>query len=109
MNCPRCAVENEEIRKFCHSCGAPMGILCDRCATVNSLHDKYCGNCGFALTASVVDVKKGREGSAMKLGGIPRQYTDEEIQELLQLRFSQKQGTSEQQQLDQNEIDAIFS
>lgn len=68
MDCTRCSTPNDDIRKYCRSCGTPLGRLCDRCGTVNMNDDKFCGVCGFALIASL----KPNEKSNSLVAGIPR-------------------------------------
>ena len=48
--CGRCGTENEQGRKFCMECGAPLPQLCPACGTANAPASKFCGECGAALT-----------------------------------------------------------
>ncbi len=52
MRCHSCGTENEEGRKFCGECGAPLAITCAACGTSNSPGAKFCGECGATLAAS---------------------------------------------------------
>ncbi len=51
MRCHSCGTENEEGRKFCGECGAPLAIVCAACGTRNSPGAKFCGECGATLGA----------------------------------------------------------
>ncbi|TAK61907.1 MAG: zinc ribbon domain-containing protein [Bacteroidetes bacterium] len=109
MNCARCATDNDSARKFCRSCGAPLGSLCDRCGQVNSQIDLYCGTCGFSLLATVTTTVEKSGGGVRGGNALPRQYTDREIEEMLALRNSLKEESERAKQLDQNEIDSLFA
>ncbi len=91
MLCAKCSTENDTRQKFCRSCGAPLGLVCDRCGSVNRPEDKHCGTCGQALAASL---EQGEVRSAVPqkplLRGV-RQYTAQEIEELLLLRNAMKE------------------
>jgi uncharacterized membrane protein YvbJ len=52
MRCHACGTENEEGRKFCGECGAPLATVCAACGTHNSPGAKFCGECGATLGAS---------------------------------------------------------
>jgi len=105
MECPKCKVPNDKLRKFCRMCGSPLGIYCDRCGTVNAMEDKYCGTCGLALLPSAVD--------DILIGGseqnIPRQYKSHEIEELLTLREKIQKEKEVAQTFSQDDIDLLFS
>ena len=53
MRCHACGTENEEGRKFCGECGAPLAVVCAACGTRNSPGAKFCGECGATLGAPV--------------------------------------------------------
>ncbi len=53
MRCHACGTENEEGRKFCGECGAPMAVVCAACGTRNSPGAKFCGECGATLGTPV--------------------------------------------------------
>ncbi len=47
--CARCTTANEDGRKFCKECGAPLAASCPVCGASNSPDSKYCGECGSRL------------------------------------------------------------
>ncbi len=49
MLCSNCDSDNREGRKFCASCGAPLGTACPKCGVSNLPSDQFCGDCGAAL------------------------------------------------------------
>ncbi len=51
MRCQACGSENEQGRKFCGECGAPLQAVCAECGTANAPGAKFCGECGSALGA----------------------------------------------------------
>jgi class 3 adenylate cyclase/tetratricopeptide (TPR) repeat protein len=53
MRCHACGTENDEGRKFCGECGAPLAVACAACGTPNSPGAKFCGECGATLGAPV--------------------------------------------------------
>jgi hypothetical protein len=109
MKCPHCEAENAGDRKFCGSCGDPMGVQCDRCGTVNESHDKYCGSCGFALVHSSKTEKNAEllEGEQESLG--VKQYSEREIIELMSLRKKMKKEEDSSVSLRQDDINKLFS
>jgi hypothetical protein len=109
MVCGKCATENEASRKFCSSCGAPLGTVCDRCGTVNGPDDGYCGRCGFALAASTVKGLSSPVPKAASPNNLPPQYSVEDIEVLLSLRRTLEKGRDGPQTLDQEEIDRLFA
>jgi class 3 adenylate cyclase/predicted ATPase len=52
MRCHACGTENEDGRKFCGECGAPLAVVCASCGTRNSPGAKFCGECGATLGTS---------------------------------------------------------
>jgi predicted amidophosphoribosyltransferase len=108
LQCSRCATENDSIRKYCHACGAPLGPLCSRCGTVNRFEDQFCGICGMPV------------GNALKQPSTPasmgsfiapvdmKQYSVEDIKELLILRSTMNQDEHGLEIMRQNEIDKLF-
>jgi hypothetical protein len=91
MLCAKCSTENDPRQKFCKSCGATLGIVCDRCGSVNQPEDKHCGTCGQALAASLGQGEvRSAEPLKPLLRGV-RQYTAQEIEELLLLRNTMKE------------------
>jgi len=103
MDCIRCTTPNDDIRKFCRSCGAPLGRHCDRCGTVNPYDDKFCGTCGLALIPSLKS-----EMTPEAVPGAPRQYTAAEVDELLLLRMRLKPGQKTAETISQTDIDELF-
>jgi len=104
MECPKCNVQNDKLKKFCRLCGTPLGIYCDRCGTVNAIEDKFCGTCGLALLPSTVD-EIPISGSQQN---IPRQYNPLEIEELLTLRIKLEKEKEVSQTFSQDDIDNLF-
>ena len=51
MRCHACGTQNEDGRKFCGECGAPLTAVCGECGTANPPGTKFCGECGVALAA----------------------------------------------------------
>ncbi|MDF1597575.1 MAG: adenylate/guanylate cyclase domain-containing protein [Acidimicrobiia bacterium] len=49
MNCPVCAADNREDRRFCRECGSALAPACPNCGTENDPGDKFCGGCGRLL------------------------------------------------------------
>jgi class 3 adenylate cyclase/tetratricopeptide (TPR) repeat protein len=49
VDCAACGTENEQGRKFCGECGAPLSRACPSCATANAPAAKFCGECGARL------------------------------------------------------------
>ena len=50
MRCPKCQVENPELKKFCSQCGAKLILSCPKCGAEIVPEDKFCGECGHNLT-----------------------------------------------------------
>ena len=51
MICASCNTENEQGRKFCGECGAPLALPCPSCRALNAPGLKFCGECGSPLTS----------------------------------------------------------
>jgi class 3 adenylate cyclase/tetratricopeptide (TPR) repeat protein len=49
MKCPECHVENRDVRKFCHKCGAKLLLICPECRFENLPGEGFCGECGRNL------------------------------------------------------------
>jgi hypothetical protein len=109
MVCPKCATENEASRKFCSSCGGPLGNVCGRCGMVNGPDDGFCGHCGFALAASTVKGLSSPVPRNCTPHNLPPQYSMQEIEELLSLRRALEKMQGDPQTLDQDEIDRLFA
>ena len=108
MKCTRCNIENDAARKYCKSCGAPMGVVCNRCGVVNEYEDKYCGVCGFAFVQSANQESRfpASEGAPPSLGS--GQYSARDIEELMTLRAKMKKEEDLTESLRQGDIDELF-
>jgi len=53
MKCPKCHIENRDVRKFCAECGAKLVLTCPNCGFENLPTEKFCGECGNQLTTPV--------------------------------------------------------
>jgi predicted ATPase/class 3 adenylate cyclase len=51
VTCANCGGENENGRRFCGDCGAPLAVTCPACAAANSPRARFCGDCGGPLVA----------------------------------------------------------
>ncbi len=49
MQCPACATQNREGRRFCAHCGAVLPSACPECGFVNEPGERFCGGCGQSL------------------------------------------------------------
>lgn len=58
MQCPQCQAENQERRRFCGNCGAPLAITCPDCGFANEPGIVFCGGCGKPLDATPVSEKE---------------------------------------------------
>jgi hypothetical protein len=110
MVCRGCNAENPSAGKFCTSCGAPLGITCNRCGIVNELDDHFCGTCGSALVGSLSEESSASFRSATSLGSsaTTKQYSPQEIEELLALRRVLKKEESSAEALSQDDVDKLF-
>jgi predicted amidophosphoribosyltransferase len=108
MNCSKCGKENETGRNFCAFCGAPLGTFCDRCQHVINPSDQYCGNCGLMLAASLIQKPVQPKPAARTTKKSVRQYSPEDIEELLSLRTQYSSESQSQVTLNQDEIDSLF-
>ena len=107
MECAHCKSDNDQSRRFCRSCGKPLGALCVRCKTLNKYDDVYCGACGSVL-ATAESKERVFSPAALDVSNIPRQYTDVEIDELLILRRLARDSERALEQLTQGDIDDLF-
>ena len=107
MECLNCKSDNDQTRKFCRSCGSPLGALCNRCKTMNKYEDVYCGACGSVL-ATAKSKERIFSPAALNASNIPRQYTDVEIDELLILRRLARDDQRALEQLTQEDLDNLF-
>jgi ribosomal protein L40E len=108
MVCEKCGAENEANRKFCSSCGNPLGLACDRCGAVNGVDDSFCGRCGFALAASVTKGSTSSVPTRFTTQNAPQEYSPADLEEILSLRRSMEKMQSDPETLDQEEIDRLF-
>jgi len=53
VNCPGCARQNEDGRRFCGGCGIALRAPCRRCGFANLPIDLFCGGCGDAIASAV--------------------------------------------------------
>lgn len=107
MQCPQCNSENEQIRKFCNSCGAPLGKICDRCGVVNRHEDNYCGTCGLSL-APAFQRQHVTSVSELPVPSAKHQFTEREIEDLFALRRSLNIDSKTLTTMGQHEIDTLF-
>jgi class 3 adenylate cyclase/tetratricopeptide (TPR) repeat protein len=49
MRCVTCGVELIEGKKFCHACGAPVGMRCRGCAAPLESSFRFCPDCGLKV------------------------------------------------------------
>ncbi|HTY11390.1 MAG TPA: zinc ribbon domain-containing protein [Bacteroidota bacterium] len=105
MECPNCKADNSEAKRFCTTCGSPLGTLCRRCGKIGKLEDKYCGECGMTLSASPNEHLFKRAPQT----GATKQYMPDEIEELLQMRKQVVDEQSASERVTQNDIDSIFN
>ncbi|MGE5461149.1 MAG: adenylate/guanylate cyclase domain-containing protein, partial [Solirubrobacterales bacterium] len=49
MDCSVCGTPNEEGRKFCKECAAPLAFVCPNCGRANTPDSKFCGECASPL------------------------------------------------------------
>jgi len=47
--CSTCGTANEDGRKFCKECAAPLAVVCPTCGTPNAPDAKFCGECAAPL------------------------------------------------------------
>jgi hypothetical protein len=106
--CLRCNADNDALRKFCKSCGSPLGILCDRCGSVNRFEDKFCGICGlsFVIASQQTNAPEHASGRASSVSS--KQYTAADIEELLTLRRALRKQMSAIDIVNQHDIDTLF-
>ena len=49
MKCPSCHSLNQEVQKYCRTCGARLGTKCPGCGNIILPSDNFCGECGLEL------------------------------------------------------------
>jgi class 3 adenylate cyclase/tetratricopeptide (TPR) repeat protein len=52
VTCANCGGENENGRRFCGDCGAPLAVACPACGAANPARARFCGDCGAPLAAT---------------------------------------------------------
>ncbi|HEU4528499.1 MAG TPA: adenylate/guanylate cyclase domain-containing protein [Actinomycetota bacterium] len=55
MDCSACGTPNEEGRKFCKECAAPLALVCPNCGAPNSPDSKFCGECAAPLRPAAAE------------------------------------------------------
>jgi class 3 adenylate cyclase/tetratricopeptide (TPR) repeat protein len=73
MQCPQCHTDNDEDRRFCAECGAPLAVQCAACGFANRPGAKFCGGCGTSLlaTATRVPDDASAAGASERKPGVP--------------------------------------
>jgi hypothetical protein len=102
MICPQCNAENPAGGKFCGDCGSALETACTRCGNLTRPNDHFCSSCGQAL---------GAEASAdttLPAQKTTRQYTPQEIEELLILRRLTRREETASKTLNQDDVDKLF-
>jgi RNA polymerase subunit RPABC4/transcription elongation factor Spt4 len=105
MDCLNCHTANDEGRKFCKECGAPLGSFCQRCKNVGDINDKFCGVCGNTLALNAQESLF----SPPENPGAPKQYSPEEVHDLLSLRKIVRLEEAASARVTQSDVDSIFS
>jgi len=100
MICPHCNAENYG-GKFCGACGSTLGSVCSRCGNVSEPDDRFCSSCGLA--AGDVDLS-----ISPRFPSPAKQYTPQEIEELLMLRRSMRKAENASTTLNQDDVDKLF-
>jgi class 3 adenylate cyclase/tetratricopeptide (TPR) repeat protein len=54
LTCPGCGAANDDGKKFCIECGAPLGRACASCGASLTGNEKFCGECGAPQAAEVL-------------------------------------------------------
>ncbi len=90
-----------------------MGIICDRCGVVNHFEDRYCGTCGLVLAGALKNESIPEAPTAQPQATIlphtsTRQYSAQDMEELLSLRRAMKEKEPTTKILNQNDIDDLF-
>jgi class 3 adenylate cyclase/predicted ATPase len=55
MRCPKCQANNQEGRRFCRRCAAPLWQRCPSCGFANEPGDRYCGGCAAEIASPPAD------------------------------------------------------
>jgi Double zinc ribbon len=107
MDCPKCNSANDDAQRFCSVCGTALGNVCKRCGTAGKHEAKYCGMCGTAFVSSGGQQRLFSR-AAITPTHTPRQYTPEEIEDLLSLQVLARQEAQNSEQLSQKDLDSLF-
>ncbi len=107
MECPKCNLVNDDTQRFCSSCGTALGNVCKRCGTAGKHEAKFCGMCGAAFPVSG-EQQRLFTHAAITPSHTPRQYTAEEIEDLLSLQKLARQEALNSEQLSQKDLDTLF-
>jgi len=101
MTCPHCNFENPLGGKFCSSCGSALEKACGECGALARPDDQFCRACGRPLLAAA-NVSPSRQP-------IPaRQYSRQDIEELLSLRKLIRKEEIASKTLNQDDVDKLF-
>ncbi len=102
MNCPHCNAENPAGGKFCRQCGSALTNACRQCGHPIGSDDRYCVSCGQALFHT--DNVTATHRSALPA----KQYSPNDITELLALRRVMKKEEISSKTLNQDDVDKLF-
>jgi len=112
MVCIKCNSGDNYGRKYCHECGAKLGMLCVHCGFTNGEHDRYCGGCG-ALTTDKTAVDGKTEGQTSDEGHkrFFSQYDSAELDTVMSQAERLKSKIEERvfPTFQQDDIDKLFS
>jgi hypothetical protein len=110
MVCGRCNAGNPDDGKFCRSCGASLGTFCGKCGLPSLPNDRYCGHCGSPTALALKDEPPALTGpsSSNSHSTSTRQFTAQEIDELLGLRRIMKKEETTVKTLRQDDVDKLF-
>ena len=101
MTCPHCNVENPPGGKFCSSCGSVLEKACSECGALGLPDDRFCRVCGRPLIAAA--------NGASSCQSIPtKQYSRQDIEELLSLRKLIRREGIASKTLSQDDVDKLF-
>jgi hypothetical protein len=101
MICPQCNAENPDGRKFCGDCGSTLEMMCSRCGNRARQNDRFCSSCGQAIGAAAVE-------TILPAQNTTKQYTPNEIEELLTLRKLTRREDNASKTLNQDDVDKLF-
>ncbi len=104
MDCPNCQSPNEKDSRYCRQCGSALGTFCKRCDHVGAMDDKYCPSCGNKVGP---DSQEHLFTDPAEFGG-PKQYSRQEIEELLALRRKIRLEEERAVRVTQEGVDFLF-